>query len=124
MKIKDAIDRADEMQPNAFSQHDKIKWLSSVESIIFRKIIVTHEGHHEHFHGFNDDTDLFKTELVAPEPWDELYVHWLIAQMALNNKEYAAYNMHIQLYDTLYEDFSKWYTRSIMPKSEQREVFW
>jgi hypothetical protein len=124
MKIKEAIDRADELSPNAFSQDLKRIWLSTLDHLIYEKIILTHEGHENvTFAEYGEDTDLFETDLLVPEPFTEIYVYWLKAKMDEANGEYTAYIDDRQQYNTLYSDFSAWYNRTHMPIQTAREVF-
>ena len=44
MKIIEAIQKVDALKPNNYSQEDKIKWLSTLDGVIKREIIDTHEG--------------------------------------------------------------------------------
>jgi hypothetical protein len=43
MTIMEALYRIDELKPNSYSQTQKIKWLSSLDGLIYTEIIETHE---------------------------------------------------------------------------------
>ena len=44
MTIIEAINRADRLKPNTYSQQDKVNWLSTLDGIVKKEIIDTHEG--------------------------------------------------------------------------------
>ena len=44
MKIIEAINRIDSLKHNAYSQDDKVKWLSELDRDVKKNIIDTHEG--------------------------------------------------------------------------------
>jgi hypothetical protein len=115
MKIIDAISRVDALYFNTFSVAEKIAWLSKVDWLIKRHILDTHEGPETDFRGYTPETDL-QTELLAPVPYDEMYLPWLQAQMELALKEFDNYNASILTFNTEYEAFENYYNRTHMPK--------
>ncbi|MCD8036971.1 MAG: hypothetical protein LUE88_06320, partial [Clostridiales bacterium] len=82
MFIAQAIEAADRLKPNAYSREEKVKWLSDIDMQIYKEIILTHEGGGE-FEGYDECTDIETTVLLAPNPYDELYVHGIKRQIDL-----------------------------------------
>lgn len=111
MLIAEAIETADRLKPNAYSREEKVKWLSDIDMQIYREIILTHEGEMEDFIGYDGETDIESTRLIAPPPYDELYIHGLKRQIDLNNEEYAKYNNDCLLFNSAYTNFYDWYNR-------------
>jgi hypothetical protein len=66
------------------------------------------------FTGYNEDTDP-QTELLVPAPWDELYIHWLEAQIDYHNGEYTKYNNSAARYNELLQEYASHYTREHKP---------
>lgn len=123
MTIQEAIQRTDELKPNAYTQEEKILWLSKLEWMIVRNIIRCHNGDQmDSFSGYNGGTDL-DTVLIAPEPFDTMYLRWLEAQIDLANAEYGRYNASIALFTTEYNAYNEFYTSENMPKSKGAFVF-
>jgi hypothetical protein len=123
MKIIEAINRIDALKYNTYSQADKVQWLSRVDGMIKRHIIDTHEGSEDvTFTGYNDDTDL-QTELLAPAPYDELYLRWMETMIDFHNGEYGKYNNAVDMFNTSYESFQNYYNRTHMPKSTKFKYF-
>ena len=120
MTIIEAINRTDAQYFNTFTSPEKIAWLSKADWMIKRHIIDTHEGADEiAFKGYDADTDV-ETELLAPPPYDEMYISWLQAQMELALKENENYNASIITFNSEYEAFQNYYNRSHMPLSTGR----
>ena len=123
MTIQEAIQRTDELKPNAYTQEEKILWLSKLEWMIVRNIIRCHNGDQmSSFSGFNWDPAL-DAVLFAPEPFDAMYLRWLEAQIDLANAEYGRYNASIALFTTEYNAYNEFYTSENMPKSKGAFVF-
>ena len=123
MRIIEAINRIDALKHNTYSQPDKIDWLSRVDHMIKRHIIDTHEGAEDvSFNGYNEDTDL-NTELLAPPPYDEMYLRWMEAMIDYHNGEYGKYNNAVEMFNTSYESYQRYYNRTHMPKGKKFKYF-
>lgn len=123
MTLIESITRIDKLKPNTYSQSDKIKWLSTLDGIIKREIIDTHEGGGGiSFTGYDDNTPL-TVELLIPAPYDDIYIRWLEAQIDYSNGEYKRYNNSMQMYNDAYFSFSKHYNRTHMPKGKKFKFF-
>lgn len=123
MKIIDAINRIDSLKHNTYTNGDKVAWLSRLDSMVKKLIIDTHEGADEvTFTGYDDRTDL-QTELLIPEPFDEVYLRWLEAQIDYHNGEYGKYNNAILMYNTAYEAYQNYYNRTHMPFGKSFKYF-
>jgi hypothetical protein len=123
MTIIEAINQIDDLKANTYSQKNKIEWLSRVDGMIKRIIIDTHEGGEDiKFDGYNEDTDL-ETELLAPHPYDELYIRWLEAQIDYTNAEYDKYNNTITAFNTSFNNYQNYYNSQHMPKGKSFKCF-
>lgn len=123
MKIIEAISRLDSQKHNTYSQSDKVEWLSRLDSMVKKHIIDTHEGADEvTFTGYDDTTDL-QTELLVPEPFDEVYLRWMEAQIDYANGEYNKYNQSIQMYKAAYDSYANYYNRNHMPLGKSFKYF-
>ncbi len=123
MTINEAINKTDALKPNNFSIEDKIGWLSTLDYTVMREMIDTHEGGEDIvFEGYTEDTDL-DTELLAPAPYDEMYLRWLEAQIDYANNEFGKYNNAITMFNTAYGAYNNYYNRTHMPKGKQRKYF-
>lgn len=120
MTIAEAIHHIDLVKPNAYSQDEKVRWLSTIDSVIKAEIIDTHEGADEvQFQGYDDKYQDPNQSLLVPRPYDDIYIRWMEAQIDYANGEYAKYNNAITLYNAAYLAFEKYYNRTHKPKTKQ-----
>ena len=118
MTIIEAINKIDDLKFNAFSQDQKVGWLSRLDTMVKTQIIDTHDGGDSvAFSGYNGDTDLH-TELLVGAPFDEIYLRWMEAQIDYYNGEIKKYNISMSMFNTEYEAFENWYRRNHMPISK------
>ena len=122
MKIIEAINRIDSLIHNTYSQSEKVAWLSEVDWDVAKNVIETHEGNDSTFTGYDDSTDL-QTELLMPAPHSKAYLLWLEAQIHYYNGEYDKYNNAMAMFNTVCEDFKKYYNRTHMPKGKKFKFF-
>ena len=122
MTIHDAIAEVDSLKPNMFGEKDKIRWLSRLEARIYQEIICTHqrnEGEEEIiFTGYGEDDG--EKELIVGQPHDELYLHWLEAQIDYHNMEYDSFNNSNAVFDAVFSSFRNAYNQSHMPKGTRK----
>ena len=124
MTIIEAINRLDALKSNTYTQADKVEWLSRVDNMVKKHIIDTHEGDEDViFTGYDENTDT-STELLAPAPYDEMYLRWMEAQIDYHNGEYSKYNNAIIMFNTTFEAYQAFYNRNHLPVSHgNRFVF-
>lgn len=73
------------------------------------------------FKGYTEeDTD---TELIVKEPYDEVYVHWLAAQIDWNNMEYASFNNTNAMFESVYGAFRNQFNQTHMPLGKRKNYF-
>lgn len=121
MTIMEAIGRLDALRHNTFRQEEKIQWLSQADTLVHRHVISTHEGGCD-FQPYDAQTPLEQT-LLVPEPYDELYLHYLEAQMAYYQEETDGYNRAMSMYQTLLTAFVNDYNRTHMPLGQKFRYF-
>ena len=115
MTIMGAISHLDAVKPNGYRQTEKIKWLSTLDGIVKEEVIDTHEGGESiTFNGYDDTTPITQ-ELLIPHPYDDIYIKWLEAQIDYANGEYNKYNNSMNMYNTSYTAFVRYYNRMHMP---------
>lgn len=125
MKVIEAINEADSLKANALPLSMKIKWLSRLDLRIMREIVDTHEyneGEEEiSFDGYTDEDT--EEELLAPEPYAEMYIHWLSAQIDYYNMELDGFNAANAMFESVYENFRNAYNASHKPKTARKKYF-
>lgn len=125
MKVIEAINEANSLKANALPLSMKIKWLSRLDLRIMREIVDTHEyneGEEEiSFDGYTDEDT--EKELLAPEPYAEMYIHWLSAQIDYYNMELDGFNAANAMFESVHENFRNAYNASHKPKTARKKYF-
>lgn len=119
MTIAEMIAQVDSLRRNTYEQPEKIRWLSQLDQRVKSRIIDTHEGgSHVTFTGYDEDTDE-GTVLLVPAPYDEMYLHYLIAQIEYFDQQESRYNNANRLFESVWNDYACWYNRTHMPIGPQ-----
>ena len=113
MTISEAIRAVDSLKKgNKFSENEKIAWLSELDGIIKSETVDTHKGaENVSFSGYNSDTDP-DTQLLAKEPYSDMYIHFLAAKIDLYSGESNRYNNDMTLYNDAKRRYVDWYNRT------------
>ena len=124
MTIAEAIATVDAMKPNTFTEAQKVSWLSNLDHRITTQIIDTHESKKccRNFFEYDPEMDADR-RLIAPPPYDSMYLRWLEAMIDYHNSDDDRYNNAIILFNNDYEDFKTYYTRTHMPLNRGRWVY-
>lgn len=119
MTIAEIITQVDSLRRNTYEQKEKIRWLSQLDQRVKSRIIDTHEGGTDvTFTGYNEDTDT-EAVLLVPAPYDEMYLHYLIAQIEYFDQQEGRYNNANSLFESVWNDYASWYNRTHMPIGSQ-----
>ena len=127
MTIRQALTQVEQVKPNAVPDEVLVQWLNEVDQTIFKELVKTHEYGTELVFGGYDRTDESSADsvvLLAPEPYSQLYVYYLCAQIDMQNQEFDLYRNNAALYNKAYSDYASYYNRKIMPVSGARFNAW
>lgn len=108
--MKDVIATVDDMYPNTYDRKDKEKWIKELERRIEIEIIAKHENPER----------VEENQLYAPEPYADIYIHYLELKMDNSNGEYDRYSNHKALFENTYHDFAVYYNGTHMPVDNGR----
>ena len=111
----ECITRLDRLKPNSYAPADKLFWLRQLEETVKREIIDTHE--------LPDTPPAEDTEdgvLIAPPPFDEMYIHYLEAQIDYANGEFDRFNNSNAMFRSVYSAFANAYNREHMARSQKK----
>ena len=121
MTLIDAIKEADRLKPNAFPTEDKLRWLERLERRVRDEILLRCEGRAGETGELSPD-DL-NAQLQVPSPYDEMYIHWLCAQVAYFEEEYEAFNAANALFEAVYGRFRNAWYREHRPLTGKKSCF-
>jgi hypothetical protein len=111
--LDEAIFLTDEMKPNQIDRARKIEWLSRLDKLIYREIILRHiqpEAQRPECPHYTPDTPP-DTELLAKAPHDEIYRFYLETHIDLANQEYGKYNNSAALFSAAWGRMARAYHR-------------
>lgn len=104
---KQVLDRVDALLPNGYARADKLRWLAQAEGFVRRELCrVTGE--------LPALTEV--TELTAEPPFDELYRHYVEAQVHYANGETARYNSAAGLWNNAFLTYRDYRARTAVPE--------
>ena len=123
MTIQAAIDMIDTLKPNMFPHHQKVAWLSDLDGMIWREIVLTHEGVKPGavFNGYDQDTEP-GTELLVPEPYTDIYKHYMASKMDIANRETGEYAKDNVLFNNAWQTLCDYWNRKYMPLTKVRQL--
>ena len=119
MTIQNIKDKLQFRKQTVIDTDRLIEFVNTVEWKIKQEIIDVHEGSESYpFQGYAS-TDVACTQLIAPEPYSELYVFFVMSQISLAENNIASFNNEMALFNQYYSDFAAYYTRNNMPLPKQ-----
>lgn len=113
MTIQALIAKVAEEKPNSFGNERLINFINEVEAD------VTHQIHHDPVEYTVDDME---TELIAPSPYDRLYVSYVKAMIDYANEEYASYQNNQMQHVQDFRDYLDWVVRTNQDLEEFKPV--
>lgn len=119
MTLSQVIARVDEIKPNAFSNAAKTAWISEVEGMVQTEVLLW-APEEIIVYDYERDKD---TELLAEAPHDKLYWAYLTAMIDFANGEYNKYQNTMQLFNSWYGEFMRWFAVTYRPADTHEEVY-
>lgn len=101
MTIKGLIDKVSEEKPNTFTDAKLLSFINEIEIEVAEQLC--------------EEFDLYiavdDTKLLAPAPYDRLYVSYVKAMVDYANEEYASYQLNQAQHVQDFTDFINWVVR-------------
>lgn len=134
MTVGSAITKIATLKPHTHSDDTLAGWLSDVDKTFWAEVITLYEN--TAADGDMPEPDVYQapaeegeggdppavedTELLIPAPYDELYVHYLAAQIDFWNGEYGRYNNAMAMFNSKRGDYVNLYNRTHTSKQPTR----
>lgn len=124
MKITDAIERANALYPNNYTDAEKIGWCNELGAMLKSEYARSYLGKNED--EYIPITNPNESDTLAPAPYDEMYIDFILAKCCYYQRDFDAYNQHITAFNSKLKDFASWYISHNMPKrdSENKIINW
>lgn len=119
MTVCEAITLTDGLVHNTYTRAEKLDWLRTLEGLIATGILSGRQGLEDPEPPVFTQETSGDTELLAPAPYDRVYLHYLAAQIHLCNGELERYNNAIELFRAAFDAFRNDYNRRYIPRRRQ-----
>ncbi len=118
MKVSEAIALADKYAGEPIDSELKYVWLSQIEDMIYSEIVMAHEDPPEKpLPVLSGDR-----ELICPEPYSVLYIHYINMQNDLYLRDTQNYANSASAFAAAYSSYADMYNRSHAPVSEAGDI--
>lgn len=107
MTINEAIQRADGLRPNAYTEDDKAVWANQVESSVQRDVMKLPAESRKYFK-YPEDGD---KELTLTGEWEELYVLFIVSMFDYWSQDTAKYNNSAKMYNDQFDAYKAQYIK-------------
>ena len=121
MTIQEALDAVDTLHPNAGTDHEKIAWLSALDAQLQTEVLGLYEDAGI-FGGYSCESRR-GTVLLAPPPYDQMYLYHLQAQICYHNGEFDRCNNAARMFQSVYDSFRSHCSRTRCPKAAAIRYF-
>lgn len=123
MTIQDVLSRVDELKPSNFSEEQKVRWLSNLDLMLYEEVVRWHKDAQSIAHGpYDPDADL-DTALMVPDPYSDVYILWLIAQIDCYNGDLYRYQNSMIAYNSALSAYADWFNRENTPCAPKLKVY-
>lgn len=106
MTYEKIFERVGDLYPNEYKEEDNERykeWCKAVDAEVIRNVrqepteprLMEEEG-----------------ECLIPEPYSDIYIFYICAQIAYWQRDYDVYNAHMSMYNERMEDYNAWYIRT------------
>lgn len=118
MRLKEVIQIASDIKPHAFSGETLTQWINEVEGMVQTEVMLVSLADIEQY-TYSESSD---QELLVKAPHSKLYTAYLMAMIDFANGEYNKYQNSVQMFNTYFSEYMRWYALNINPGNE-RAIF-
>lgn len=122
MKVCELLQQYNDERTNEIPDDTKLRWLKTIEQQIMEEVILTHEIPKD-WEDFDPETYFddwgFEKELLVPDLYAEVYIHYLDKQRAWNNDDIKRQRVSIELFNNALIAYEKYYNRHNIPAGKQ-----
>ena len=105
MTLRDLLKKISDEKPNSFTEAKLISFVNEAEADVAKQLNTSEVPVYTDNH-----TDLDRV-LLAPSPYDRLYVSYVKAMIDYSNEEYATYQLNQAQYELDFQNFEDWVVR-------------
>lgn len=109
--LSGVISVVDDIKPNAFNNEVKTAWINEVEGLVQTEVFLLSISSVTTY-DYAEDED---TVLLVQSPHDKIYWTYLCAMIDFANGEYNKYTNTMQLFNTYFSEYMRWYALHYRP---------
>lgn len=117
MTVSQVIQIVDDIKPNAFTNETKTAWLNEVEGMVQTEVFLFAPVEVIQY-DYAEDKD---TVLLVDPPHEKLYQAYLAARVDFANGEYNKYQNTMQMFNSFFGEFMRWYALNYCPADAHEE---
>ena len=118
MTVSEIISLIDKYTGEKINEELKYRWLQQIEDVIYNEVILTHKDPVPRPAPVKEGN----RELLCPEPYSELYIHYLSAQNDLLMRDARSFENSASAFASAYNSYTDWYNRENDPIEKAREI--
>jgi len=113
LTAREVLSQVDALLPNQYTAAEKLRWLEQAEGFVKREILQN-----------TAEIPGLTTESVlsVPAPYDEMYRHYIEAQIHYANAEMSRYNNASTAWNNAFLTYRDYYCRTVTPPSAARAL--
>lgn len=105
MTIRDLLNKIQKEKPSPFTEAELIAFVNEIEAEVAEQLGTEEVPSYEDNHDDLDET------LLAPAPYDRLYISYVKMQIDYSNEEYDSYQNNQAQHAQDFRDFTDWVVR-------------
>ena len=117
--LSGVITQVDDIKPNAFSHVSMTAWLNECEGLVQTEVFLW-AREQVIVYSYTADS---AAELRVQPPHDKLYWTYLCAMIDFANGEYNKYQNTMQLFNSYFGEFMRWFAANYRPADTHEEVY-
>jgi hypothetical protein len=118
MTIMEAVVALQELKPHQYDEATIVRWLSNLDGLLYNEAVKWHEGTEGLPHGpYGPESDM-DAVLMVPEPYSDVYIQYLSAQIEYHNGETGRYQNAMVMYNMALSAAQDYLNRTRMPRQD------
>lgn len=115
MTVNELITMVGELKPNQFEDNVLIGWLNMVEGKLMNEVFYMREEDERitalNYSKYDEKTNM-DTELLAPDPYTDLYKYYLFSMIDFTNEEMDRYTNSMLMFNNSWQEFVNYWYRT------------
>lgn len=120
MKISEVTARILKTKPHPFDEDTIVSFINSLEQQVQAEVLETPIANRIDYTWADNSS----TVLLMPPPYDSCYLFYVAARIDFDLGEFESYNQNMMQFNTLYDEYKKYYIRQNQKESPRIQNIW